>query len=107
MQAAERRYSIRQSDNGRWWGVYLSGALVATFDTRDEAADYVASKEAAFEEMPCDACGVLTLPSLLGFAPQFCGLDRRICESCFDRACGEQEEEDARINFEAQQVRYD
>lgn len=37
-------YRIQKSDSGRWWGVYLDGALVATFDTRAEADEYVASK---------------------------------------------------------------
>ena len=38
------RYSIRLSGPGRYWGVYLDGTLVATFDTRAEAAEYVHTK---------------------------------------------------------------
>ena len=37
-------YSIQPSESGRWFGVYLNGALVATFDSWFEARAYVDAK---------------------------------------------------------------
>lgn len=52
-------------------------------------------------EVPCDLCGVLTLPELLERAPECCARERRCCEECVERIEAEQRDEAAASDFDA------